>query len=170
MDILGIGLWEILLILGLAFIILGPQDMSILGRKAGTALRKWMMTDEYREIKRTQTALTNLPRKLMSESGLDSNIIKPPAAASVAPEVKKVVSEKIEDSIETVSQSAAESDDPLSAWAHPGEPSAQKRKAMLDDVKRSSMRAAQVRSAQSEPSSQETNTLISDSDSQSTTE
>ena len=140
MNFLGIGVWEILLILAMALVILGPQDMGVLGRKAGKALRKWLSSDEYREIKRTQDALTNLPRRLMDEADLDGNIISPWVSPEKPGKESKAWQSKSPD-LPAPSKPQKDTDgqaDPLSAWANPGETREEKRKAMLESVQRSS--------------------------------
>jgi len=140
MDILGIGIWEILLILALAFVILGPQDMATLGRKAGKALRSWLRSDEYRELKRTQNALTNLPRKLMDESALDKNLISPWAAPGKAEQNRPVEMAKTVDEPDSNLTAKTDLDDGLGAWSNPGDSPNEKYKAMIADIKQASAR------------------------------
>lgn len=71
MDILGIGFSELIFIVLIAFIVLGPRDM----RKAGKTLGKWMnkivRSKEWQEIKDASHQIKTLPNKLMREANLD---------------------------------------------------------------------------------------------------
>jgi Sec-independent protein translocase protein TatA len=143
MNILGIGLWEIILILGLAFVILGPQDMATLGRKAGVTIRKWIASEEFKEIKRTQDALTSLPSKLISEAGLDKNMISPWANPEVEPKKGDIRTEKPSREETPPGIERQEVDAALDAWANPYETAEAKRKAISADLRQSMSRMSQ---------------------------
>lgn len=64
MEILGIGPLELILILLIALIILGPKDMSRLGKTVGRWLYKLTSSPTYKKI-------INLPSTLMREAGLE---------------------------------------------------------------------------------------------------
>lgn len=141
MDFLGIGLWEMLLIAGLAFVILGPQDLAVLGRKAGVFLRNLMMSDEYKEIKRTQRAISNLPNKLIREAGIDQKTILPKSNKTLSsPPLTGSGETPTDQPVISVPETPAE-DPVFDAWAHPGTSVEDKHRAMRDDVKRGSSRA-----------------------------
>jgi Sec-independent protein translocase protein TatA len=71
MDILGIGLQEILFIMVLALIILGPRDMVKTGKKIGAWLRQFVLSEEWRVMRQTGEELRDLPNKLMREANPD---------------------------------------------------------------------------------------------------
>jgi Sec-independent protein translocase protein TatA len=64
MEILGVGPLEIILILLLALIILGPTEMGKFGRTLGRFLRKLTTSPTYQEVR-------NLPYRLMREAGIE---------------------------------------------------------------------------------------------------
>ena len=70
MEIFGIGPLELLLIVLIALIVLGPKEMMNTAQKSATWLRKlrnseiWSSTKEVMEI----------PNRVMQESGLDKEI------------------------------------------------------------------------------------------------
>lgn len=64
MEILGIGPLELVFILLIALIILGPQEMTRVGKIAGRFLRKIMLSPTWREIR-------NLPYRIIREAGID---------------------------------------------------------------------------------------------------
>ncbi|MEW5830095.1 MAG: twin-arginine translocase TatA/TatE family subunit [Chloroflexota bacterium] len=71
MDILGIGIQEILFIMVLALIILGPKDIVKTGRKVGAWLRQFVLSEEWRVMRQTGEELRDLPSKLMREANPD---------------------------------------------------------------------------------------------------
>ena len=76
MEFFGsLGIGEIILILILALVILGPQDMQKVGRTVGTWLRKLVMSDTWRVYQDTSKEIRNIPTRLMREANLDSEEI-----------------------------------------------------------------------------------------------
>ncbi|MBN2385531.1 MAG: twin-arginine translocase TatA/TatE family subunit [Anaerolineales bacterium] len=71
MEIFGIGITEILFILLLALILLGPQDLQKYGRSLGEGLRKLVKSDTWRTITQTSRKLKDIPTELMREAGVD---------------------------------------------------------------------------------------------------
>jgi len=68
MDIFGIGPLEFLLILFVAFLILGPGDMAKAGRTIGGFLRKFILSDEWRTLQRATREIRNIPTQLMRDA------------------------------------------------------------------------------------------------------
>ncbi len=71
MEILGIGPLELLFILLIALIILGPGDMVKAGRSLGRFLRRIVMSPEWRTIQKASRELRYLPNKLMREANME---------------------------------------------------------------------------------------------------
>lgn len=71
MDILGIGPLELLFVLIIALIILGPKDMVKAGRTLGRLLRSIVTSQNWSVLQRTSQELRNLPNRLMREAGLE---------------------------------------------------------------------------------------------------
>jgi sec-independent protein translocase protein TatB len=71
MDILGIGPLELVLILIIALIVLGPKDMVKTGRSIGKFLRQIVTSPTWRTVTRTSNELRNLPNRLIREAGLE---------------------------------------------------------------------------------------------------
>lgn len=76
MEILGIGPLELLLILAIALIVLGPDDMAKAGRTVGRFLRRIVTSPEWRMIQRASKDIRYLPNRLMREAGLEEEINK----------------------------------------------------------------------------------------------
>jgi Sec-independent protein translocase protein TatA len=68
MEILGIGPLELLFILLIALILLGPTDMVKAGRTLGRILRKTILSPTFVEM---QKIIRNLPNELMRQAGLE---------------------------------------------------------------------------------------------------
>jgi Sec-independent protein translocase protein TatA len=73
MDILGIGPLELILILIIALIVLGPSDMVKAGRTIGRFLRQVVTSSTWRAVTRTSDELRTLPTKLIREAGLEED-------------------------------------------------------------------------------------------------
>ena len=71
MNFLGIGIGEIVFILVLVLIILGPADMVKAGQTLGKFLRRIMTSPTWRAVQRTSQTMRTLPNKLAREAGLD---------------------------------------------------------------------------------------------------
>lgn len=70
MEIFGIGPLELLLILLLALIILGPKEMVETAKKAAAWLRKLRQSEAWK----TTRDVMDIPNKVMKETGLDDEI------------------------------------------------------------------------------------------------
>jgi Sec-independent protein translocase protein TatA len=70
MEIFGIGPLELLLILFLALVILGPKEMIDMSKKAATWLRKFRQSEAWKTTKEVM----DIPNKVMEETGLDKEI------------------------------------------------------------------------------------------------
>ena len=67
MDILGIGLPEIIFILLLVVIIFGPKDLEKMAKKAGSGISRFIRSDTFRDLRR----IGELPTELVRKAGLD---------------------------------------------------------------------------------------------------
>lgn len=71
MEILGIGISELVFILLIALVVLGPRDMQKTGKTIGRWLNKIVHSTEWQEIKNASHKLKTLPNQLMREANLD---------------------------------------------------------------------------------------------------
>lgn len=71
MEILGIGAPELVFILVIAIIVLGPKDMQKAGRTIGRWLNQLIRSDSWKVFQRTSAELRNLPRNLMREANME---------------------------------------------------------------------------------------------------
>ena len=71
MEILGIGASELIFILIIAIIILGPRDMQKAGRTIGRWLNSLVRSDGWRALQRASQEIRRIPTHLMREANLD---------------------------------------------------------------------------------------------------
>jgi len=71
MEILGIGPAELVFIIIIALIVLGPRDMQKTGRTIGKWLRQVVTSDAWKLFQQTSREIQTLPNRLMREAALD---------------------------------------------------------------------------------------------------
>ncbi len=67
MDILGIGMPEIIFILLLVVIIFGPKDLEKMGKTIGRGIFRFINSETFRNLRQ----IGNLPTEFLRKSGLD---------------------------------------------------------------------------------------------------
>ncbi len=88
MDILGVGPLELLFILLIALIVLGPKDMVKSGKTIGLFLRKIVTSSSWQSIQQTSREIRNLPTKLIREAGLEDINDQLPNTSDIRSEFK----------------------------------------------------------------------------------
>jgi sec-independent protein translocase protein TatB len=71
MEIFGIGASELVFIILIAIIVLGPKDMQKAGRTIGRWLNQLIQSDSWKVFQKTSNELRNLPRNLMREANME---------------------------------------------------------------------------------------------------
>ena len=71
MEILGIGPSELIFIVIIAIIVLGPKDMQKAGRSIGKWLRNVVTSDGWKLFQQTSREIQTLPNRLMRDAALD---------------------------------------------------------------------------------------------------
>ena len=74
MKILNIGIPEILFLVVLIFIVLGPEKMVSSAKDIGTWLRKVSKSPLWHDFVSTREEIKNLPKRLMLEADLDEEV------------------------------------------------------------------------------------------------
>jgi len=92
MEILGIGAPELVFIVIIALIVLGPRDMQKTGRTIGRWLNRLVRSDGWKAFQQTSREIRNLPSNLMREANMElaetekelrkATDLRPPAPAS----------------------------------------------------------------------------------------
>lgn len=68
MEILGIGMPELIFVIIIALLILGPKDMQKAGKTIGKFLRDLITSDGWKLFQQTSRDLRTLPNRLMREA------------------------------------------------------------------------------------------------------
>ncbi|NMC54720.1 MAG: hypothetical protein GYA48_13900 [Chloroflexi bacterium] len=71
MQVFNIGFPEIVFILLLAVVVLGPKDLASTGRELGKFIRRVTRSDLWNSLQDTYYEVENLPRKLAEDAGAD---------------------------------------------------------------------------------------------------
>ena len=71
MNILGIGPLELTLIVVIALIVIGPNDLVKTGRTLGRWMRKIVLSPEWKAVQNASRELRTLPNKLIREAGIE---------------------------------------------------------------------------------------------------
>lgn len=71
MEFLGIGAPELIFILLIAIIVLGPKDMQKAGRTIGRWLNQLVRSEGWRALQQTSREIRKLPTTLMREANVD---------------------------------------------------------------------------------------------------
>jgi Sec-independent protein translocase protein TatA len=74
MEFLGVGPLELIFIVLIAIVLLGPSDMLKAARTVGRVLRTVFTSEGWREMQRSMNTLRNLPTSMMREAGLEDDL------------------------------------------------------------------------------------------------
>jgi Sec-independent protein translocase protein TatA len=74
MQILNIGPLELLLILVIAMIVLGPEEMLKTAKKLARAINRFIKSPVWKSLLSTSQEIRQLPKKLISEAGLEETV------------------------------------------------------------------------------------------------
>ena len=75
MEILGVGPSELIFILIIALIVLGPKDMQKAGKTIGKWMRSIVTSDGWKIFQQTSRELKTLPNRLMRDANDEINQI-----------------------------------------------------------------------------------------------
>ena len=71
MEILGIGAPELIFVIIIALIVLGPKDMQKAGRTIGRWLNQLVRSEGWKAFQQTSREIRNLPTNLMREANME---------------------------------------------------------------------------------------------------
>jgi sec-independent protein translocase protein TatB len=89
MEIFGIGTSELLFIIIIALIILGPKDMQKAGKTIGKWMRDIVTSDGWKIFQQTSRELRTLPNRLMRDANTKLNQIGKDLNKAVSPPKKE---------------------------------------------------------------------------------
>jgi Sec-independent protein translocase protein TatA len=111
MDFLGIGPLELVTILLIIFIVMGPTDMVKMGATLGRTLRSLRSSEFWRAMQDTTRQLRNLPDNLARQAGIDEF---------------KEVGRELQKDIDATRKEGAALDRQFTAWTRQPDPQSQK--------------------------------------------
>jgi len=109
MDVFGIGILELVFILIIAMIVVGPRDLGKVGRQVGRFLNRMYKSESWRMLNEASRTLRNLPNRLAREAALDE---------------LDSVRDSIKDTGRMIQGEMQELDETLDAWTPTATPSA----------------------------------------------
>ena len=68
MEILGVGASELVFVVIIALIVLGPKDMQKAGRTIGKWMRDVVTSDGWKVFQKTSNELRNMPARMMRDA------------------------------------------------------------------------------------------------------
>ncbi len=74
MNILGIGPLELIFIIIIMILVLGPQQMVVTAKKAGALIRKIVKSPMWGTIMDTSREIRDIPTRLVREAGLEEEM------------------------------------------------------------------------------------------------
>lgn len=74
MEFLGIGPLELLFIIVIAVIVLGPEGMVKAAREVGQFIRKVVKSPLWRDVMDTSQEIRDLPQKIAREAGIEEDL------------------------------------------------------------------------------------------------
>ena len=74
MEFLGIGPLELLLIIVIAIIVLGPKGMVKAAREMGVLIRKVAKSPLWRDVMDTSREIRDIPQKIVREAGIEDDL------------------------------------------------------------------------------------------------
>ncbi|MBE0681114.1 MAG: twin-arginine translocase TatA/TatE family subunit [Anaerolineales bacterium] len=75
MEILGIGMPELIFVIIIAIIVLGPKDMQKAGKTIGKWLNRFIHSDVWKVLQKTTMELRNIPRNLMRDVNMEGELL-----------------------------------------------------------------------------------------------
>lgn len=111
MDLMNVGIGEILFIILIALIIFGPTNMIKTARDIGVFLRKVAKSPYLQEVWATKRELTEIPRMIAKEAQLDQTINE---LNRESKGIKSGLSSSVSDFIKEINQPVAPAETALS--------------------------------------------------------
>jgi Sec-independent protein translocase protein TatA len=74
MQVFNLGFGEIIFVLLIAVVVLGPERITVFSRKAGQWIRAMISNPLWQDVVSTSNEFRQLPNKLMEETGLQSDL------------------------------------------------------------------------------------------------
>lgn len=121
MDILGVGPLELIFVLIIAILIIGPRDLGKTAKTLGRFLNRVYKSDEWRALTEASRTLRTLPNRLAREAELEElNEIKE-SIQETAQDLKQSQQALTKEAQATISKLTlnSEDEDAMKAWTTP---------------------------------------------------
>jgi sec-independent protein translocase protein TatB len=121
MDILGVGPLELIFVLIIAILIIGPRDLGKTAKTLGRFLNRVYKSDEWRALTEASRTLRTLPNRLAREAELEElNEIKE-SIQETAQDLKQSQQALSKEAQTTISKLTlnSEDEDAMKAWTTP---------------------------------------------------
>jgi Sec-independent protein translocase protein TatA len=115
MELFGIGPLELLFILIIALIVLGPNDMVKAGRTLGRFMRRLVTSDTWRTIQQASKELRTIPTRMMREAGIEDLKNQIPPTQTISKELG------LDELTKDVNQAQEDLSDWVTPVANPGQ-------------------------------------------------
>ena len=115
MNILGIGPTELILIIILALVLVGPRDLAKFGREAGRFLNKLYRSPTWRTMNQASREIRNLPTRLAREAEIDS-------VRRDLEQAGKGLQDSVRTAAQTIEEGVKPAADGMQAWTAPAPP------------------------------------------------
>jgi len=98
MDFLGIGIPEVILILIIMLVVLGPKDMVKTGRQIGRLIRKVITSPAWTSMMTASREIREFPTRLVRDAGIEEDIeeIRKQTQVNVRIEEPKILNSRME--------------------------------------------------------------------------
>ena len=128
MEFLGVGPTELILIIILALVLVGPRDMAKFGRDAGRFLNKLYRSPTWRTMNDASREIRNLPTRLAREAEFDTVKKDLEEARKNLEDTVKAASTGLEKDVRAASQGLEKdvkvAGEGMKAWTPPPQPAA----------------------------------------------
>ncbi len=124
MDFLGIGPLELVFVLILAMLVLGPDELAKTGKTVGRFLSKAAKSETWLAVRSFSKEMRNLPTKLAREANIEEYLKEHPEKKIAPPKTKTIEqSEPIDQDSHAQDEDQGETsmEHALAAWTTPPE-------------------------------------------------
>jgi sec-independent protein translocase protein TatB len=121
MDFLGVGPLELIFVLIIAILIIGPRDLGKTAKTVGRFLNRVYKSEEWKALTEASRTLRTLPNRLAREAELEELDDIKKSIQETAQDLKQSQQELTQEAQRTISKFtlAPEDDDAIKAWTTP---------------------------------------------------
>ena len=124
MDFLGVGPLELIFVLIIALLIIGPKDIGKTARNIGKFLNRLYKSDEWRALTEASRTIRTLPNRLAREAELEELKDIKESFKGASKELKETRDELVKETRTAIPKhplTAPPNEDPMKAWTSPSD-------------------------------------------------